>query len=212
MRIRLFSATLLASTIATAATPIDGWYSSVFGGYTYMPHNISNTTYGLFRNSPSYEPGYNVGGRLGYQSNPLRYEVEYTYLQATADNFDLDYIAQTGVTGYASGNFAMANVYYDAPEMLPAVSPFIGAGIGYAFIQATLSSLGPQAVTYYSTNDNVFAYQGTLGLTYNFAENYALNVAYRYTATNKPDGFGEVFQAHMASVGVVYHFDRLSYK
>jgi opacity protein-like surface antigen len=212
MRIRLFSATLLASTLATAATPVDGWYSSLFGGFTYLPDNIANTTDGFYRNKSGYKSGYNAGGRVGYQSNPMRYELEYTYLHANTSRFDVDFIEQTGVTGYASANLFMANAYYDFPEMLPAVSPFLGAGIGYAHLQGVLNSLGPVGATLYSTSDNAFAYQATLGLTYNFSENYAVNAAYRYVATNKTDGFGQIFQAHMANVGVVYHFDHNNYK
>lgn len=212
MRIRLFTVTLLASTIATAATPVDGWYTNVFGGYTYLPDNISNAASGVFFNGAGYTSGYNVGGRVGYQSNPMRYELEYTYLNATANNFNVNYIGQTGVTGYSSANLAMANVYYDFREILPTLSPFAGAGIGYAFLQARLNSVGPLALTSFSTNENSFAYQGTVGLTYNFAENYALNASYRYVATSSSDGFGKTFQAHMANIGATYHFDYGNYK
>lgn len=212
MRIALFSAAILASTIAAAATPVDGWYTSVFGGYTYLPDNIYTNYYGSFLNGSGYDSGYNAGGRIGYQSNPMRYELEYTYLHADTSHFDINLVAQTYVSGYAAGNLFMANVYYDFPEMLPAISPYLGAGIGYANLKATLNSEGPAGATYFSTSDNAFAYQGTAGITYNFAENYAVNLAYRYVATDKTDGFGRVFQAHIANAGVVYHFDRGNYK
>ena len=61
-------------------------------------------------------------------------------------------------------------------------------------------------------NDNVFSYQGTAGITYNFAEQYAVNIAYRYIATSKPEDFGRIFQAHLASAGVSYRFDCDTYK
>ncbi len=213
MRISLLSAALLATGIASAATPVDGWYTSVFGGYTFLPANIeSYNHFFILRDHSGYQGGYNAGGRIGYQSNPLRYEAEYTYLRANLKHFNINYIKQLGVTGYSSGNFLMANVYYDFPEMLPAISPYLGLGIGYAYLQASLSSLGPIAPTFYSVSDSAFAYQGTAGITYNFAENYAVNLAYRYAATDKPNGFGRIFQAHMANAGVVYRFDRGNYK
>ena len=212
MRITLFSAALLASNIISAATPVDGWYASAFGGYTYLPDNMYTTSNGLFLNGSGYNNGYNAGGRFGYQSNPIRYELEYTYLEASANHFDLNFIEQTEVSGYASGNLFMANLYYDCPEMLPSISPYLGVGIGYAYLQASLNSTGPLGATYFNNSDNAFAYQGTAGITYNFAENYAVNLAYRYVATGKIDGFGRVFQAHIANAGVVYHFDRGSYK
>jgi len=106
----------------------------------------------------------------------------------------------------------MANLYFDGPEFLPSVVPFLGVGIGYSQIETTLNSLGPDAVTGFKADGNEFAYQGTVGLTYNFAENYALNLGYRYAATTKSDNFGSNFQAHMVNAGVVYHFDRGNYK
>ena len=213
MNIRLLSMALLASSVATAATPVDGWYTSVFGGYTYLTDNIHNyDNYGRFRNDAGYNGGYNAGGRIGYQSNPLRYELEYTYLEANAKHFDLNYRRQVAVTGYASGNLFMGNAYYDFPDMLPAISPYLGVGIGYAYLQGTLNSAGPLATTYFSANESAFAYQATAGITYNFAENYAVNLAYRYVATDKTNGFGKAFQAQIANAGVVYHFDRGNYK
>lgn len=212
MRITLLSAALLATGIASAATPVDGWYSSVFGGYTYLQPNINNYQYGMYRDGSGYSAGYNAGGRIGYQSNPIRYEAEYTFLRATLKHFDINYVPQNNVTGFSSANLLMANLYYDFPEMLPAISPYLGIGIGYAYLQANMESTGPDYISYLSFNDNAFAYQGTAGLTYNFAENYAVNLAYRFVATDKTDGFGRVFQAHLASVGVVYRFDQATYK
>jgi opacity protein-like surface antigen len=213
MRNRLFCAAVLASSISYAATPVDGWYTSAFGGYTFFPDNVHTyTPSGLFLNGSGYNDGYNAGGRVGYQSHPLRYELEYTFLHGNTAHFDLDYTEQTEATGFTSANLYMANIYYDCPEFLPALSPFLGVGIGYAYLQAVLTGSGPTMASYFSTNDSAFAYQGTAGVTYNFAENYAINFAYRYVASDKTSGFGRVFQAHIASAGVVYRFDRGNYK
>lgn len=212
-KITLLSAALFATGIANAATPIDGWYTSVFGGYTYIPQNVSIMSLGgWFFNAPSFKNGYNAGGRVGYQSNPLRYELEYTYLSANTSGFNINYVGQTGVSGNFSANLAMANVYYDFPEMLPAIQPFLGVGIGYANLEISLVSKGPFGGFLFSANGNKFAYQGTAGLTYNFAENYALNLAYRYVGTQNITEFGQMFQAHMASVGGIYRFDKGNYK
>lgn len=212
MKKTLCLAALLASSVASAATPVNGWYTNAFGGYTSLPGNISNTIDGVFRNSSLYHWGYNVGGRIGYQSNPIRYEAEYTSLESNLSTFNVDYVEQTDVTGYASASLFMGNIYYDFPEILPAVSPYLGVGLGYAYLHAALNSTGPNSATYFSTTDNAFAYQGTVGLTYNFAEHYAMNFAYRYVATDNTDGFGKAFQAHVFSGGVTYRFDNGNYK
>lgn len=212
MRITLLSAALLASGIASAATPVDGWYTSVFGGYTFVPDNVNNSSLGYLVDKSSFNDGYNMGGRVGYKSNPLRYEGEYTFIHASARYFHISRIGQTGVSGYSSGNLIMANIYYDTPEMLPAISPFLGLGIGYAYIQNSLNSTGPFGNTYFHSTDSSFAYQGTLGLTYDFAENYAVNLAYRYVATSSSNNLGHIFQAHIANAGAVYRFDYGNYK
>lgn len=212
MRIILLSTALLASSIVSAATPVDGWYASAFGGYTYFIDNIYKTHQGSFYNGLAYKGGYNVGGRIGYQSNPIRYEAEYTYMHATLNHFDANYVTQTGTSGYTAANLLMANIYYDFPDMLPAVSPYLGAGIGYAALEASLNGTGPLIATRFTPNANAFAYQGTAGITYNFSENYAVNLAYRYVATGKNSNFGRVFQAHVANAGVVYRFDQGTYK
>jgi opacity protein-like surface antigen len=212
MKSVLFSATLLASSIASAAAPVDGWYAGAFGGYAYFPSNISRDFWGFtFTNSASN--GYNVGARLGYQSNPIRYELEYTYLRAQPDTFSVNHFKQNGVSGNANANVGMANIYYDFPDViLPTISPFLGVGIGYAYIQTSLNGTGPFGFTFFSEKANSFAYQGTAGLTYNFSENWALNASYRYLATTSNSNFGKPFQAQIGDAGVVYRFDQCDYK
>lgn len=179
--------------------------------HLYSP-NIYNFAYGVFRDEVGYNNGYNAGGRIGYQSNPIRYEVEYTYLRGEARKFNLNFITQLGVTGFTSANTIMANIYYDCPDMLPAIAPFIGLGIGYASLRTELDSIGPFRPSYFTTSDSAFAYQGTVGITYNFSENYAANLAYRYIATDNSSNFGKTYQAHLASVGAIYRFDQGNYK
>ncbi|MFI4918000.1 MAG: outer membrane protein [Legionellales bacterium] len=212
MNIKLLSAALLTSSMTFAAAPVDGWYTSVFGGYTYLPNNINTTYLGQAISNTSANDGYNAGARLGFQSNPIRYELEYTYLEAETQNFYVNNLLQTGITGSTVGNLLMANIYYDCPEILPAIAPYLGVGIGYAFLKTTLNSTGPIIPTYFSAKENPFAYQATAGLTYNFSENYAANIAYRYMATSHGNHFGSTFQAQMANAGVIYHFDKGTYK
>lgn len=212
MRIKLLSAALLVSGIASAVPPVDGWYTSFMGGFSYFPENVNIISSGGLRNNSAYIQGYNVGGRIGYQSNPIRYEGEYTYLHGNTDYFSVNNVLQTDVTGYTSGNLFMANIYFDTPEILPSVKPYFGAGIGYANIQTILNSAGPNGVTIFKATDNEFAYQGQAGLTFNFADYYSANLGYRYVATDTANNFGRIYQAHLVDAGVIYHFDRGNYK
>lgn len=212
MKFAFISTALLSCGMATAAPAIDGWYLSAFGGYSYFTSNVSLYRDTLLLSDVRYRNGYNIGGRVGFQSNPIRYEFEYTYLSANPDRLRVNYIRQPTVTGSINVNALMANIYIDFPEFLEAISPFVGAGIGYSFLNANIDSAGPLAVTFLNASDNAFTYQGTAGLTYNFSENYAINAAYRYLATSSNNTFGKNLQVQMGSAGIVYRFDQPCYK
>ena len=212
MRLKLFLAALLVSGLTAAAPPIDGLYGEVFGGYAYVPGHVDSTINGLLRNDSSYRDGYNAGGRFGFKSSPLRYEGELSYIHADLKRFNINNVPQLGVDGETAAWFALANIYYDFPDMVPCVAPFIGVGIGYSHVQSSLYSEGPFGVTAFKKSDDGFAYQGTFGFTYNFRENWSANLAYRYMATERLDLIGKIFQAHVASVGVTYRFNAFVYQ
>ena len=203
---------MLASSAAVCAIPVEGWYSSVFGGYSYIPDNISINRLGFTLNHASYNSGYHVGGRIGYQSNPMRYEGEITYIQSNIKTLNIYSIRQHNVSGHTSATAAMANVYYDFPAMVPCVQPFLGVGLGFAGVDTKFYRTAPLSGLLYRGSNSVFAYQATGGLTYNFAENYALNIAYRYFGTDRVDNLGKVYQANLGTFGVIYRFDEASYK
>lgn len=212
MKLAVFIASLSAASAAIAAPAIDGWYSSVFGGYAYLPNNIHNTRYGITRSNANYQSGFDAGGNLGFKSNPMRYEGELSYIQANANSFELNHFRQFGVNGYSNAILGMANIYYDFLGITEAIQPFLGLGIGYAGVQVKLNSTAPFGITHYNHSNAVFAYQATGGLTYNFAENYALSLGYRYVATSTVPELGQMFQANLANLGAVYRFDGNNYK
>lgn len=222
MRIALFSAALLASGLAVAATPIDGLYASVFGGYSYLQDNVSKNYYGTKYDRVEFDGAYNVGGRFGYQSHPLRYEGEFTYIQGDVKSFhskrlppfQLTPIRQRHrhVNGDTNAALGMANIYYDFPDMVPCISPFVGIGLGYGWIETSMKGHNLLFRRHFEGSGSAFTYQGTAGFTFNFAENYALNLAYRYVGSTRVDGLGKTFQGNLASVGVIYRFNEYKYK
>lgn len=213
MRFVLFTAALLATGAASASTAADnGLYASVFGGYTYLASNINTYYYGYLLSDVNYLDGYHAGGSIGYKKKPLRYEFQYTYLNAKTDRYSVNHVPALRIDGGTKANLLMANLYYDFPELLASISPFIGAGLGYAFMDATLNSTSRFRRPHFNTNQNAFAYQGMAGLTYNFLKNAAINATYRYATTIDNDNWGKPLQAQMASLGVVYRFDSGSHK
>ena len=115
MKWGVFLSTLLASMLLNAAVPIDGWYANLFGGYTYLPNNLSVSTSGYLLSNSSFHSGYNLGGRFGYKSNPLRYEGEFTYIHANVASFKINQVTQNNEGGDASVPMIMANIYYYFP-------------------------------------------------------------------------------------------------
>ena len=212
MRLAFVSVALLASSIAYASTPIDGWYAGVFGGYSYVPNDINNTHFGLTRSNATYSSGYDAGGNLGFKSTPMRYEGEISYINANLKKFAINNVQQTGVSGHNDAVLVLANVYFDFQNLLNAIQPVLGVGVGYGWVQAKLDSTGPFGTTQFTGSNSVVAYQATGGLTYNFSESYALNLAYRYVATVHVNSLGNIFQAQQANLGVVYRFDGSNYK
>lgn len=213
-RIKLTGLFILALISASpfAAVPIDGWYSTIFGGYAYAPGNISNTSYGLTRNKVVYQSGFDAGGNFGYKSNPMRYEGEISYFKVNTEKFKINSVKQTSVSGYNQAVFALANIYYDFQRENPILQPYLGIGIGYGFIQVILNSGGPNSNTAFNIESSAFAYHADAGITFNFAENYALFINYRYITTANIVDFGKVFQAQIANLGGVYRFDGNNYK
>lgn len=207
-------ATLLAgfALSAHAATPVEGWYTTAFGGVAYNPANVSTAQGIIFYNNVKYRVAWNAGLSLGYKSGPIRYEGELNYIHSNTSSFTANAIQTTGVIGGSTqGLAAMANIFYDFDNIVGDLAPFLGVGIGYAHITAKLTSTGPVAVfplgTRFNASDNRFAYQGMAGITYNFSENFASNLAYKYLTTTNSPNFGKRYQAHMANLTVIYRFD-----
>ncbi len=203
--------TVLPATLQ-AATPIDGWYSGLLVGYAYIPSNVNKVNNNIRYTDAAHQPGYLAGGNLGYKNNPMRYEAEVSYLNANVTHFSEQYIRQNNVGGYNNGVAGTANVYYDFPGILSSLEPYLGFGIGYAWLHEQLDNLTPNAQTNFRIDSSAFVYQGLAGITYNFAENYNLSVGYRYLATPNLFNFGTKFQSHFALLGVAYRFDNARYK
>lgn len=206
------SVLLLAAPATQSATPIDGWYSNVFAGYAYLPNNISTTRGSITYTDANYESEYNAGGSFGFKSNPMRYEGQLTYINAMLNHVYENSLKQTKVAGYNHAIFGLANVYYDFPDVIPTIAPFLGLGLGYGWINVKVDNTRLVNTPDFREADSAFAYQGSLGLTFNFAENYALNIGYRYIGTNHVFDLDHVFQAHLANISAIYRYDEARYK
>ena len=214
MHLKKISFAICAIFIKTsfANVAIDGWYSNAFGGYAYIPDNINQNFGSYYINNTNYNSGYTIGARLGYKSNPLRYEGEFSYINAQMKYFKINYAEPVNKTGITNTFAAMANVYYDFPGLTPSIEPFLGIGLGFANVNTHFESYAPGILLDVNKSNTQFAYQGTIGLSYNFAENFSLDAAYRYFRTTQIDNLGDSFQAHLITGGVTYRFDDALFK
>ena len=144
----------------------------------------------------SYNPTIAVTSAVGYAFNQnFRVDLEYGYQEA-----DFDKVAGVNMDGAASltVHTALANGYYNFKNSTQ-ITPFIGGGVGAAFLE--LNSGG-------SINDTVLAYQGTAGASYSVNDHLAVTGSYRYTGTE--DGaFGlpnTSFSGNLVRVGMAYNF------
>lgn len=77
--------------------------------------------------------------------------------------------------------------------------PYVGAGIGGAFVSADVSALG---LTIVDDSANVFAYQGIAGLEFRISNSIAIGGRYSYFATTDPtfvDTLGVEFDSEVQS-------------
>jgi outer membrane protein OmpA-like peptidoglycan-associated protein len=146
-----------------------GFYVGAEGGLNWLLNN----------NSYQMDTGWAAGGKIGYDFVGPRIELEGMYRQNNG----------TGTVGYPNGTFAtrsgtinqvsvMANALYD---FMPGatITPYVGAGAGVAFVDPSISP----GCTMCSTQ---FAYQGIVGIGYNMAPGWRLDLDGRYYGTTNP--------------------------
>lgn len=194
--------TLVLSQASLAATPLSGPYMRAFGGFAFTPNNINAAN---FTNS-NYRTGYDVGGNLGYKSGPIRYELEGTYIHTKVKQFTFRGVRQTALGGKARNSSLMLNLFYDFEDFNASLAPYLGVGMGYSHTALKFNSRVP-TVSNFSRGKYLFSYQGQIGSTYNFSENIAMDLGYRYFRTKKSNRLGKAYQAHLANFGVIYRFE-----
>lgn len=169
-----------ALTIAAPAVANAQWYVGLDAGANYMQDP------GVTNSDSSW--GWVGLGQVGYNFGGPKVEFEVGY----RDNDDI------------SSWSTMINGIY---EFLPnsAWHPFIGAGIGWAWLDGDFSGAGAK------NSDNQFAYQGIAGVSYDVDTNWALKAQYRYFATLDSDlgpnnDHSAEYKNHSILVGFTYKF------
>lgn len=156
---KLWKTGLLALACAFIAVPaLAEFYVSAGLGATYNRGSIIRDGH-----KDDYDTSASYSLAFGYDLpfiDLVRIEAEYMHNRSD--------IEKAG--GAVSMNALMANGYVDLPLPLPLITPYVGAGLGYARLES----------------DNVMAYQGIIGVD---AEIFVLpiigSLEYRYMETNR---------------------------
>ena len=195
---------LAASAALGLALTVPGAFGTAAAQDASPPWYVGLTGEAVFledSGQTDYETGYGIGGIFGYEfGNGVRAEGELGY----RDN-DFD-----GPDGDTTALYGMASGYYDFDLDLP-VTPYVGAGLGYADV--TMDGTLPGGFGAIDDSDGVLAYQLAAGVTYDMSEQISLFAGYRWLATEDAElttaagrTFESEYQSHNFQVGARFRF------
>lgn len=152
----------------------DGGYASVKGGASWVDdqdYRVGGT--GV---STKLDTGGIGSAAIGMRKGPFRGEIEGLYSESEVDKHN--------VAGNADGKTkltaAMGNVYYDITK-IDGFVPYVGGGVGYGHMKLDNYSAG--ATKLVDKSDNVLAYQGIAGVSYQINPCWDVTAEYRYLGT-----------------------------
>ena len=121
-------------------------------------------------------------GDLGLKAFTPRVELEVSYADADADEINFSGngpASELNVRGGVSTTLVMVNAFADF-NTGTAWTPYIGGGLGVGFVDYDFSyQTGPLIEV--DDNDEGFAAQAIVGVSYAFSDNFALTLDARYT-------------------------------
>ena len=209
----LLGAFLFVSLVSTAHAQT-GPYVSGFAGAVFL--SDADVTDPADPGTLTSDTGAGFGAAVGFSVlGYARVEGEIAYRTNDLDSFD-EPGDSTPLDGDMSAISVMVNGFYDFDLGLPVV-PYVGAGLGLAIISVDASVSVPGfSLQFVDDNDTVFAYQGILGVAYEFGDGFAATVDYRYFATMDPEvtetaaaggSTAEIeYASHNLTVGIRYQF------
>jgi len=171
-----------AQLFAAPAGP-GAWYFGGEGGWTSLENQSGRLNIAGIPVRQSFDDGFNVGARAGYEWGPWRFEEEFRFQQNGQSRFGVGPL-NFAVSGNRNAYAFMSNLIYDFTLGFP-VTPHIGAGIGVVGLREGLN-LGKNGPTIVSDTQWEFGYQGIAGIRYNINPALAFDVDYRYLATTDP--------------------------
>jgi opacity protein-like surface antigen len=211
--IALLALMLVLTPMGTAmADNQKGWYVGLFAGYV-IPGDLEFEQPGESIDF-SLSNSYNFGIKGGYiipQAPYIAVELEYNYM--FAQDVDTKVFEDATITGDdVTTSALMANLLFRYPGDW--LRPYIGFGIGWAWIDVKLSGseAGTGAPVSLDESDNNWAWQFLAGVNFAFAKNWSADLGYRYFAAENFSytaigGDTDVkYTNSTITLGINYHF------
>ena len=204
-------AVLLCATASQAQER--GVYGELRGGAVFVT-DADATNLGGLNGTMSNDTGFLLEGAVGYSyGNGVRAEFALGYRQNDLDEFEVPPVAPVSADGDFSAFTVMGNVYYDfdldgTGGIGSGVTPFVGAGIGAAFVETEVRAFGGVPLSAEDQDDTAFAWQIIAGLAYEISPDVTATVSYSYFATPDIDfdGVGYEYASHNILAGISMDF------
>ncbi|MBP6014986.1 MAG: porin family protein [Alphaproteobacteria bacterium] len=216
----LFIAGALACGTAFAAGEYGVAYMGLRGSYVWT-EDAGTTGNGLYDYDQTHENGYGAALFMGWVlDESFRMEIEGGYRHADLDQVTIvraDLGAANAIGdvidagGHADLGTAMVNLYYDVHVFDGSILPWIGAGLGGAYVDYNIVDTVNDD---FNGKDNTwaFAYQFMAGVTFPVGEGVSMSVGYRYFKTEDftyENTFGEEMETSLTQqsvdVGLQFH-------
>jgi opacity protein-like surface antigen len=159
--------------------------STSFAG-TYISGNLgavivndSDIDDGPFSGEVTFDTGYGFLAAFGSSNQHSRVELEVGYRKNDFDEIKIDGLGKFDIDGDVSSYSLMGNIYYDFSKE-GGFYPFIGVGIGAAYVELDSDDAG-------SEDDTELAYQVILGGSFTSSVGLSIDLQYRYFATDDLD-------------------------
>ena len=154
----------------------------------------------------TYNPGIVLAAVGGYEfGNGIRGEAEVNFRRVTTDKFHgAGAPVQVNADLWSCG--VMANAYYDI-RTRTAVTPFLGAGLGYAVANLGTGTSGGTTL-WRSGRDQSLAYQGMAGFAIALNERTSLDFVYHHYGTPSLhfDTLSSQYKGINLSTGIRFRF------
>ncbi|WP_319410141.1 outer membrane beta-barrel protein [uncultured Desulfosarcina sp.] len=157
----------------SVASAAEGFYLGVQGGINDMEDTESEGATG------EMDSGYTIAAVVGYDFGYFRLEGEVAHREN-----DIGAITLLGNDTVSSGDVTstafMLNGYLDMENRTP-FTPYLGAGIGYNFVEDNGTAVyGGSTTVRYDDSDSVAAYQLTAGIAWDVTKTFVLDLSYKY--------------------------------